>query len=415
MTAEESVEGPAPRSAAPRRRGVVVTALGVVQILAWGSSYYLLAVLAAPIARDTGWSLAWIVGALSLGLLVEGLMAPLVGDAIERYGGRPVLAISALLLAAGLGTLALAPSLPVFVMAWLVIGLGMGAGLYDAAFYTLGRLYGMEARRLITYLTLFGGFASTLCWPLSGFLETQLGWRGACAVYAAIQLVVSLPLVLTVIPQIPRAALRTRQQPPSSADAGLSVSRRNPRRRRQFILIAASFTITSAVSSVISVHLLTMLQLRGETLAAAVALGALIGPSQVGARVVEMLFGQRHHPVWAMVMSSVFIAIGLGALWVDLTWLSAAIILYGGGMGIRSIVRGSVPLAVFGIEGYASLMGRLAMPALVVGAVSPFVGAMALERYGLDATLAALTVAAVASVALGVLLLAGLERRTNPA
>jgi MFS family permease len=393
-------------------RAATVTALGIVQILAWGSSYYLLAVLAAPIARDTGWSLAWIVGALSLGLLVEGLVSPLVGDAIERYGGRPVLAVSALLLAAGLATLALAPNLPVFVMAWLVIGLGMGAGLYDAAFSTLGRLYGMEARRLITYLTLFGGFASTICWPLSALLETELGWRGACAVYAAIQLAVSLPLVWAAIP---REGSRARRQPPSAADAALSASRRNPRRRRQFILIAASFTITSAVSSVISVHLLTMLQFRGETLAAAVALGALIGPSQVGARVVEMLFGQRHHPVWAMVMSSVFITIGLGALWMDLTWVSAAIVFYGGGMGIRSIVRGSVPLAVFGAEGYASLMGRLAMPALVVGAVSPFVGAMALERYGLDATLAALTIAVVVSFALSVLLLAGLDRRTNPA
>ena len=408
----EGVEGAAPAVRGPHRRGVVVTALGIVQILAWGSSYYLLAVLAAPIARDTGWSLAWIVGALSLGLLVEGLVAPLVGDAIERYGGRPVLAASALLLAAGLAILALAPNLPVFVVAWLVIGLGMGAGLYDAAFSTLGRLYGMEARRLITYLTLFGGFASTICWPLSAFLETELGWRGACAVYAAIQLVVSLPLVWAAIP---REGSRAPRQPPSAADAALSASRRSPRRRCQFILIAASFTITSAVASVISVHLLTMLQLRGETLAAAVALGALIGPSQVGARIVEMLFGQRHHPVWAMVMSSVFIAIGLGALWADLTWVSAAIILYGGGMGIRSIVRGSVPLAVFGVEGYASLMGRLAMPALVVGAVSPFVGAMALERYGLDATLAALTIAVVASFALSVLLLVGLDRRMNPA
>jgi MFS family permease len=406
----EAGEGGTGAAVGPHRRAATVTALGIVQILAWGSSYYLLAVLAAPIARDTGWSLAWIVGALSLGLLIEGLVAPLVGDAIERYGGRPVLAASALLLAAGLAALALAPSLPVFVMAWLVIGLGMGAGLYDAAFSTLGRLYGMEARRLITYLTLFGGFASTICWPLSAFLETELGWRGACAVYAAIQLVVSLPLVLTVIP---REGSRAPRQPPSAADAALSASRRSPRRRYQFILIAASFTITAAVASVISVHLLTILQLRGETLAAAVAFGALIGPSQVAARVVEMLFGQRHHPVWAMVMSSVFIAIGLGALWMDLTWTSAAIILYGGGMGIRSIVRGSVPLAVFGVEGYASLMGRLAMPALVVGAVSPFVGAMALERYGLDATLAGLTIAVMGSLALSVLLLIGLSRRTT--
>lgn len=395
--------------AGARRPRIVVSALGVHQILAWGSSYYLLAVLAEPIARETGWSLASIVGALSLGLLVEGLVAPLVGDAIERHGGRPVLAASAILLAGGLAALALSPTIPVFVFAWLVIGLGMGAGLYDAAFSTLGRLYGMEARRLITYLTLFGGFASTICWPLSALLETQLGWRGACGVYAAIQLIVVLPLVLIALPRETRRP-PMRRRPPAS-DAPASDLRRDRLRRRQYILIASAFTITSAIASVISVHLLTMLQSRGIALGAAVAIGALIGPSQVGARMVEMLFGQRHHPVWAMVASSFCIAAGLAALWAGLPWVSAAIVTYGAGMGIRSIVRGSVPLAVFGAEGYASSMGRLAMPALVVGAVSPFVGAVVLERYGLGATFAALTVAAAISVALSLVLLVGLSRR----
>jgi MFS family permease len=384
----------------------VVAALGVVQVVAWGSSYYLLAVLAEPIARDTGWSLAWIVGALSLGLLVEGLISHWVGDAIERHGGRPVLAGSAVLLALGLAVLSVAPNLPVFVGAWLVIGLGMGAGLYDAAFSTLGRLYGMAARRLITWLTLFGGFASTLCWPLSAWLESGLGWRGTCAVYALVQLGVALPLILLAIPREERRAPRSHTQAGSMAAAP-----RDPLRRRRFILIAVAFTLTSAIASVISVHLLTMLQSRGLTLAAAVAVGALIGPSQVGARVVEMQFGQRHHPVWAMAASSVAIAAGLAALWADLPFVAAAIIVYGGGMGIRSIVRGSVPLAVFGAEGYAALMGRLAMPALVVGAVSPFLGAVLLERYGLDAMLAALTMAAAISVGLSLLLLAGLARR----
>lgn len=395
-------------SAGARRRITVVGALGVFQILAWGSSYYLLAVLAEPIARDTGWSLAWIVGALSLGLLVEGLVAPFVGDAIERHGGRPVLAASTLLLAAGLAGLALAPSLPVFVAAWLVVGLGMGGGLYDAAFSTLGRLYGMAARRPITWLTLFGGFASTLCWPLSAVLESSLGWRGACLVYAVIQIVVCLPLILVLVPREAQREARPRRQ----RTAGESPPR-DPLRRRQFVVIAAAFTTSSAIASVVSVHLLTMLQARDLSLAAAVALGALIGPAQVGARIVEMLFGQRHHPVWAMIASSVLVAIGLGALWAGLPLVGAAIVLYGAGQGIRSIVRGSVPLAVFGADGYAALMGRLAMPALVVGALSPFLGAVLIERFGVDATFGVLTVAALAGIVLSALLLVGLDRRVE--
>src|SRR4051812_28618978 len=179
---------------------VVVSALGVGQIMAWGSSFYLTPVLAKPIAEETGWPLTWVVGALSLGLLVSGLVSPRVGRAIDRSGGRNVLAASAVLLGAGLACLGLAPNLPGFVLGWVVIGMGMGAGLYDPAFSALGRLYGEGARSAITQVTLYGGFASTVCWPLSAFLLERLGWRATCLAYAAIQLALILPLYLTALP-----------------------------------------------------------------------------------------------------------------------------------------------------------------------------------------------------------------------
>ncbi len=162
-----------------RHRNVVIGALGLVQIVAWGSSYYLIAVLAKPITDDTGWPLTWVIGGTSVGLLTAGLISQEVGHAIQKHGGRPVLVASTMLLAAGLLGLGFAPSLPFYFAAWVVLGLGMGAGLYDAAFGTLGRLYGTEARSAITTLTLYGGFASTICWPLSALLVEQLGWRGA--------------------------------------------------------------------------------------------------------------------------------------------------------------------------------------------------------------------------------------------
>src|SRR5687768_8116837 len=137
---------------------VVITTLGITQILAWGCSFYLPAVLARPIADDTGWSLGWVVGGLSLGLLAAGLVAPRVGRTIDAKGGRPVLTASSILLGSGLATLALAHSLPVYLMAWLLMGVGMGAGLYDAAFATLGRLYGREARRAIHHPDPVGWF-----------------------------------------------------------------------------------------------------------------------------------------------------------------------------------------------------------------------------------------------------------------
>ena len=170
----------APGWVRPGGFSVIITTLGVGQIFAWGSSYYLLAVLAKPIADDTGWPMAWIIGGVSLGLLAAGLVSPRVGGLIGRRGGRPVLAAGSVVIAAGLALLAVAQSLPLYIVAWLVLGVGMGAGLYDPAFATLGRLYGAGARSAITTLTLFGGFASTVCWPLSAALVEHLGWRGAC-------------------------------------------------------------------------------------------------------------------------------------------------------------------------------------------------------------------------------------------
>ena len=162
------------------RPAIVIATLGLLQILAWGSSFYLLGVLAPAIAKDTGWPLAGIVGGLSIAFLLAGLVSPRVGRTIQANGGRPVLAISSVVLAAGLAVLASAPVFPVYLAAWVVIGLGMGAGLYDPAFATLGRNYGASARTMITAVTLFGGFASTVCWPLTATLLEHVGWRNAC-------------------------------------------------------------------------------------------------------------------------------------------------------------------------------------------------------------------------------------------
>ena len=380
--------------AASRPRLVVVSAVGVAQILAWGSSYYLPAVLAGPIAADTGWPLGWVVGALSVGLLVSGLVSPRVGHIIERHGGRPVLATSALLLALGLLGLALAPSLPLFVAAWVVIGFGMGAGLYDPAFFALGRLYGETARASITHVTLFGGFASTVCWPFTAFLASHLGWRGACLAYAAIHLAVVLPLYLLALPKeaerLPKPAMSD-APPPGHV---------RPDQRLAFALLAAGFTLAYLIMTVIAVHLLTLLQAQGLALAAAVGLGALIGPSQVGGRILEMMFGKSQHPVWSLLVSSALVAVGLGLLVSMPCFAAACIVLYGMGSGIRSIARGTVPLALFGKEGYALLMGRLAMPSLFATAAAPMVGAWLLEWGGPTGTLVTLFGASILNLAL---------------
>ncbi len=396
----------APKGAASSRPKVlVISAIGVAQILAWGSSYYLPAVLARPIAANTGWPLDWVMGALSLGLLVSGLVSPRVGRVIERRGGRPVLATSAVLLAVGLLGAGLAPRLPAFLASWVVIGFGMGMGLYDPAFSTLGRLYGEDARSAITQLTLFGGFASTVCWPLTAFLNAHLGWRGTCLTYAGILAAGVAPLYLLALP---REEVRIIQRASASARPPGRVA---PEQRAAFILLAAGFTLAYGTMTVIGVYLLILLQSRGLALAAAVGLGVLVGPAQVGGRVLEMSFGRKLHPVWSLLASSLLVACGLGLLAFVPGIAGASIVLYGMGSGIRSIARGTVPLAMFGREGYAILMGRLALPSLLATAAAPMLGAWLLGCIGPRGTLIALLAAALLNVAIMVPLLPMALRR----
>lgn len=381
------------------RRYRVLSALGIGQIIAWGSSYYLPAVLGYPISEATGWSYAWVTGGLSLGLLVSGLVAIRVGRAIQTYGGRPVLATSSLLMAAGLALLALAPNLAVYMAGWLVLGLAMGGGLYDAAFSTLGRLYGETARTAISSLTLWGGFASTVCWPLSAFLVESVGWRGTCLAYALIHLCLVLPLHLFAVPREPReprreVPRRTDGRLPSEGGTGLS-----GRRFAVFALLAAILTSGSMIAAMYSVHIITILQANGLTLAAAVGLGALVGPSQVGARIVERLAGTRHHPIWTLFAASLLVAAGLVVLVLAPAVPAVALIAYGAGNGIWSIARGTLPLTVFGASGYAVLMGRLATPSLVAQAVSPSIGALLMQAFGASTTLSVLGAMAACNVA----------------
>jgi hypothetical protein len=272
----------------------------------------------------------------------------------------------------------------------------MGAGLYDAAFATLGRLYGRNARSAITTLTLFGGFASTFCWPLSAFMVSAIGWRGAWLVYAAIELCVALPLYLIVVPRgAPTEVGRARGA--SAAEAAPAAARSSP---ALLAALAVTLTLAASLSSLLSVHLLAILQAGGATLAAAVGLGALVGPSQVAARTVEMAIARYHHPIWTKLASVSFVALGVSALWAGLPLIPAALAFYGAGIGLESIARGTLPLALFGASGYATLMGRLAMPSLLAQAAAPWIGALLLERVGPHGALAVLAGVAVLNVAL---------------
>ena len=389
--------------------GWLITVLGVGQIFAWGSSYYLLAVLAQPMSADTGWPITWVVGGVSLGLLVAGLVSPRVGRLIQHRGGRPVLAAGAILLAIGLGVLAIAQTLPVYLLAWIVLGIGMGAGLYDPAFATLGRLYGNAARSSITTLTLFGGFASTVCWPISAFLVTHFGWRGTCLTYAAFHLIVLLPAYLRAVPQ----ETEYRDERPINSSASESVSAPPFVNSWVFFgLLATTLMLSAVISTLLSVHLLTILQSRGIGLAAAVALGVVIGPFQFGARAIEFFIARYHHPVWTQFASTLLVGVGVVTLWMALPVLTVPIVFYGAGIGLEAIARGTLPLALFAGPRYAVVMGRLAMPGRMAQAAAPPIGAALLSAYGPGGTLATLVLVAGVNFVLATVMLVSVRTAT---
>ena len=352
----------------------VAIALGVAQTIAWGCTYYLPAVIAAEVAAAHGVSRTFVVGAFSAALLVAGLCSPRVGRRIEGHGGRGVLATSALVIAAGLGMLGLLPGLWGWVLGWLVLGFGMAMGLYEAAFATLGRYYGQAARRGITTVTLFAGFASTIGFPVGAALMPLLGWRGLCLLYAAVMLLVVLPIYwLAVPPGVPPAP-----DNPKAVAAGAPAL---AWARRAFVLLAVFFTLRASISAVFAVHLIVLMEGLGLALAVAVGAASLVGAAQVGGRLLEFTLGSRTHPLTVARAGAVLLPAGVAALL--LAGPVAALpfaLAYGASNGILTISRGAVPLALFGPEGYAVLMGRLAMPILLTQAVAPTLATPLVER-----------------------------------
>jgi hypothetical protein len=308
-----------------------------------------------------------------------------------------VLLASSLFYAAGLIGVGLSPVLPVYLAAWVLIGIGMGTGLYDAVFAALGRLYGSEARGPITNLTLFGGFSSTICWPLSALMIDHVGWRSACLIYAGLHLLVSLPLQMAVVRP---AAARAAAAPTRDDEAQRAEWPQLPNESVIFALLAVVLSVAAGIGSIVVVHLLIFLQARGVDFAVAVSLGTLFGPAQVGARVVERLFGARYHPIWTMVGSCTLMAVGLLMLSSNFPILVLTILLYGAGYGVSWIGRGTLPLALFGPVRFPRLMGKLAFPSLIVQALAPSAGALLIEARGADAAISVLSVLALANVVL---------------
>ncbi len=349
----------------------VVLALGTAQTLAWGSSYYLPAILADPIAHDLGISSNWFFAAFSASLVISGLLGPRVGRQIDRVGGRRVLCLSNLVLAAGLALLGASTSPWTMSAAWLLLGVGMGCGLYDAAFGALGRIYGSSARGAITGITLIAGFASTVGWPLSSLGLETIGWRETCYAWAIAHIVIGLPLNLS----LPRAE--------TAHVTGSAAGKPHIAIDRTMVLLSFAFAAAWTVTSAMAAHLPRIVEAFGATPAQAVFAGMMIGPAQVAARVMEASLLSRFHTMVSTRLACLTHPIGACVIGIFGGGAAAAFaLLHGAGNGILTIARGTLPLAIFGPENYAYRLGLIGAPSRICQALAPLGFGLLIEPMG---------------------------------
>jgi len=343
----------------------LVTALGVAQIVSWGTLFYSIAVLGPPMAHALGVSDVMLYGSFTAGLFLSGVASPWVGRRIDRDGGRAVLAGGSILGALACALLASSINGAMMLAGWLVAGVAMAACLYDPAFATLFRVSGPSYRRAVTALTLFGGFASTVFWPLSQYLLEVGGWRLAFAVHAALNAALCLPLHLVFVPG-PRT--RAAALPAHAQTEGVVAA------ARTFVWLAAAFSVAAFLASAVSAHLVVLLASGGLASRDAVLVGALIGPMQVAGRVMEFAFSNRWSPIMVGTLAFTLLASALVVLClVRGVWIVALAfaLLYGWANGVMTIVRGTVPGVLFGARDYGALLGRLAQPQFILKAFAP--------------------------------------------
>jgi len=374
-----------------------VCALGVTQITAWGTSYYCLGVLANPIAKDTGWSLSLIYFGFTVSLLVMGAVSAWAGRAIDRFGAQRVMSAGTVLVSAGLLLLSLARSEAAYLAVWAFLGVGMRLCLYDAAFAALVQVVPSRGRKAISYLTLFGAFASTVFWVVGHYLNEALGWRETLAWFALINLAICLPLNWLGL---------ARREAPGGHEA--AAAKPSPDgaplqgrvRAIAIALFALVMSLNGFVFGVVTVQLVPLLEAAGLATAAAVWVASMKGFAQFGGRVVEIVFGRKLRAITVARIAIGVLPVSFAVLLLSGGNVQAVVaftLLMGASQGVITIVRGAVPLALFGATGYGTVLGLLATPILIVNAASPTLFALIVDGWGWSAAEGVLLAAAAAS------------------
>lgn len=382
-------------TAVARAPGWMVWALGVTQIIGYGTLYYSFGTLAPRMAQTFGWPEASIFAAMSAALLLGGLVAPLAGSLADRFGAGAVMSAGSVAAALALAVCALAPDAPVLAAALLASEVAASFVLYPVAFSALVQAGGAAARRQITHLTLIAGFASTLFWPLTSALEAELGWRGTYLVFVAMNLFACVPLHLAMAGHARRrAGVGAPAMPPVSGIVRAEAA------RPLFGLMLSAFALQGMLASAVLMNMVPMLSALGIGQAGLVV-AALFGPAQVMSRMINMGWGGGlSQPRLAVIAASLM---PVGALVLVLTApspIGAALfaVCFGLGSGLSSIVGGTLPLVLFGSGGYGRRAGLVNAGRQIAASIAPFLFVLTASAAGTPLALLAMSGLGAAAV-----------------
>ncbi|WP_158557149.1 MFS transporter [Mucilaginibacter conchicola] len=368
--------------------------LGAGQILLWGGSYFILSVLSKPIMAETGWTYQMVYGALSFSMVISGLVLPFVGRMIQSLRRNHMLRYTGLVMAAGLLIMGSAHNYRMFMLAWAITGIAMGMGLYDALFASIGKYFGKSTRNMIVKVTLISSLAPTISWLITSYLLENMGWRNTCFIYAGILALGILPLHFFVFPQV--------SAPADESSKSKEVTATGPE-PKLFLLLICSFTMGAVLTTGVIINLIDILTGKDHTMAASLVIISFLGPSQAGVRLLELIMPPAT-PLKMSVLSALSMLAGLVLLMVSNNLAIPGVILFGMGNGMRSVVRGTLPLSLFGESGYAVLIGKLGRWPLIAQAVTPVIAGFIMQKFSNMCFLGVFLIIAVINVFVSVII-----------
>lgn len=370
--------------------------LGIAQVLLWGCSYFALSILADPIIKETNWSPQFIYGYLSISILVSGIISPKIGKKINQSKKNYILFLSGIIMSFGLIIISFSYHKVSYLLGWIFVGIAMGFGLYDALFASLGKKYGKKASSSIVQITLISGFTTTIIWPILSYCTNQYGWRYTLLVFALILIITTLPIhYFSFIKQAEIKNEATDEKKINTTQANKTTI--VPDLKLSFYLLLINFSIGSLLMTGIYVYIIEILKSKGIGLKEAIAIGALLGPSQVGVRVLDLLFPKKTPIITALISSTaIFLAFILLLFSHKIAFLG--VIIFGLGNGMRSILRGTLPLWIFRPKIYATIIGNLALLPLITQAATPFLGGLIIQYFGIHYLVYSLCVLAAINI-----------------